>query len=609
MVAYTIDIQPLGRKGQCLRDESLLDCTQGIGTGIYSICGGLGSCKSCRIKVLSGDVSAPTTNETSFFSSQELRDGWRLACQTYPYSDCKLNLPPESLTTPQRMQVEGKDLFIQAGSPPIQSYRLHLNADELSLMNSNTGYLLEIINRQYQKQFQKIDNNVLGALAGQARSLEWEYLAIARNDEIIALLHPGSLLLGLAIDIGTTRIAGYLVNIEDGCTLAASGMMNPQISYGEDIISRIKNVTASADKAKDMQELVVKAVGDLAMELCNSIHTNTENIVEVVAVGNTAMHHLFLGLPIKQLAISPFTPAVKGPMNIKVKDLGLNFAPGAYVYLLPNIAAFIGADHVAMLLITELLKKDEPAIAIDIGTNTEISLIYKDKITSISCASGPAFEGGHIKDGMRAISGAIERVIISENNIQYQTIDNMPPVGICGSGILDAVAQMYLAGIIDRKGRMINNHPRIRIRRNQREFVLVSEKETGGRQAITITQHDVREVQLAKAAVMAGIQVLFDVNKLNDKDISQIFIAGTFGNYINIPSSLAIGMLPDLPLDRFYQIGNAAGMGAKLALTSLDQRARAEQITSRINYIELAGVADFKEKFIRATYLGQYEGK
>jgi len=609
MVAYAIDFQPLGRRGQCLRDESLLDCAQGIGTGIYSICGGMGSCKSCRIQILSGDVSAPTTNETSFFSSQELREGWRLACQTYPHSDCRLNLPSESLTTPQRMQVEGKDLFIQAGSPPIQSYDLHLNADELSLMNADAGYLLEIINRQYQKRFQKIDNKVLDTMAGQARSLELECRAIVRNDEIIALLYPGSLSLGLAVDIGTTRIAGYLVNIDNGRTLATSGMMNPQISYGEDIISRIKNVTASTDKAKDMQHLVVQAVGDLAMELCKSVNTSPENIVEVVAVGNTAMHHLFLGLPVKQLAISPFTPAVKGHMNIKVKDLGLDFAPGAYVYLLPNIAAFIGADHVAMLLITELLKKDEPAIAIDIGTNTEISLIYKNKITSTSCASGPAFEGGHIKDGMRAISGAIDRIIISENNIQYQTIDNMPPAGICGSGILDAVAQMYLAGILDRKGRMINDHPRVRVMKKQREFVLVSEKDMDGRPAITITQHDVREVQLAKAAIMTGIQVLLDANGLNEKDIRQVFIAGTFGNYIDIPSSLTIGMLPYLPLDRFYQIGNAAGMGAKLALTSLDQRAKAEQITSRINYIELSGVPDFKEKFIRATYFGKYEGQ
>ena len=259
-----------------------------------------------------------------------------------------------------------------------------------------------------------------------------------------------------------------------------------------------------------------------------------------------------------------------------------------------------------MLLAIEATQAKGVVIALDIGTNTEVSLLDDDKITSVSCASGPAFEGGHIKDGMRAASGAIERLRVTDNLIQYQTIDGMPPIGLCGSGVLDAMAQLYLVGVLDKGGRMTQNHPRVRVRKKQREFILVSEKEQEGRPAITITQQDIRELQLAKGAIRTGIQVLLETTGHSEEEIDQVVIAGAFGTYIDVASAVTIGMLPSLPLTRFRQVGNAAGMGAKLALISRSKRTEAQAIASRVHYIELATAANFNPSFVQASYLGRY---
>jgi uncharacterized 2Fe-2S/4Fe-4S cluster protein (DUF4445 family) len=423
---------------------------------------------------------------------------------------------------------------------------------------------------------------------------------------VIAILAPKRRQLGLAIDLGTTKVAGYLVDLSDGRTLAARGIMNPQISYGEDIISRIATVVHSPDDAAVLQKLAVEGINELCANLCTEAGAEPEEILEAVVVGNTAMHHLFLRLPVKQLAVSPFVPAVSRALEVRAGELGLNIAPGAYVHLLPNIAGFVGADHVSMLLATDAWQAKETTVALDIGTNTEVSLVYKGKIATTSCASGPAFEGGHIKYGMRAATGAIERLRIDGDRIQYQTIDGAPPVGICGSGILDALAQLYLAKIVEEGGRIIGNRPRVRPYKGQREFILVSKEERNGKPAITITQHDVRELQLAKAAIRTGIQVLLETAGCAEDDIRQVIIAGAFGTYIDVASAVAIGMLPSLPLKRFRQVGNAAGMGAKLALISLKSRAKAEAIASRVSYIELGSAPKFEQVFVQANYLGRY---
>jgi len=605
MTAFTIDFEPVGRRGKCQKNESLLTCARQLGVGINSICGGKGTCHSCKVQVISGSVSKPRPNEREIFTSQELKEGWRLACQAYPTSDCKITVPAESMTTPQRVQVEGLEVKV-ALEPSVRVYLLQLSAPSLKAPQADDDRLLEALNRQYKLQCTKIDVGALRVSSDQLRSWNWKSQAVVRDDEVIAVLPRNCHQLGLAIDLGTTKIAGYLVDLDNGRTLAARGMMNPQISYGEDIISRMSRVVKSPDEGGQLQKLAVDAINELSAELSKEAGAKPGEIVEAVVVGNTAMHHLFLRLPVKQLALSPFVPAASRALAIRAGELGLNIAPGAYIHLLPNIAGFVGADHVSMLLATDAWQAKGATVALDIGTNTEVSLIYKGKITTTSCASGPAFEGGHIKYGMRAATGAIERLRIDGGEIHYQTIDGASPVGICGSGILDALAQLYEAGIIDEGGRMIDNRPGVRIYKGQHEFTLVSREERKGRPAITVTQSDVRELQLAKAAIRTGIQILLETSGCAEDDIKQVIIAGAFGTYIDVASAVVIGMLPPLPLKRFRQVGNAAGAGARLALISLKSRAKAQAIASRVSYIELASSPDFQPTFLQASYLGRY---
>ena len=605
MTVYIVYFEPVGRKGECRANQSLLDCAHRLGMGIASLCGGQGTCHSCKIQLLSGTVSAPTGNEREVFSSEELKDGWRLACQTYPASDCKLNVPSESMTTTQRTQVEGLEITV-APEPPVQAYHLKLAGPSLSNPQADAEHLLQELNHQHHLHCNRVDIDVMRLLSPQLRSWKWQCQTSVRDNEVIALGPWPSRQLGLAVDLGTTKIASYLIDLSDGRTLAAKGDMNPQIRYGEDIISRINSAIKSPKKGVQLQQITVEALNQLVADLCADIHANTEEIVEAVVVGNTAMHHLFLGLPVRQLALSPFVPAVTSALDIKARDLGLHIAAGAYVHLLPNIAGFVGADHVAMLLATDAWQAEGITVALDIGTNTEVSLIAGGKITTVSCASGPAFEGYHIKHGMRAASGAIERVQLADDNIQYQTVDKAPPVGICGSGILDAIAQLYLAGVINEGGRMLQSHPRVRNGQKQREFVLIGDEERSGQPAIVITQQDVRELQLAKSAIRTGIQVLLDTGGYSEDEISQVTIAGAFGTYIDVSSAITIGMLPAIPLNRFQQVGNAAGMGAKMALISLSKRAEGAAVASRVRYIELASAPNFTQTFVQAGYLGRY---
>jgi len=605
MSAFTVDFEPVGRRGKCKKNESLLACARQLGVGINSICGGQGTCYSCKVQVLSGAVSGPEPKEREVFTAQELKEGWRLACQTYPAGDCRVAVPAESMTTLQRVQVEGLDVGVSP-KPSVRACHLQLTVPSLEDPQADVDRLFEALNQQHKLRCAKLDIGAMRAISDQLRSWNWKSQAVIRNNEVIAILPPKSHLLGLAIDLGTTKIAAYLVNLNDGRTLAAKGIMNPQISYGEDIISRINRVVKSPEEGVKLQKLVIDAVNKLCTELCSEASVKSEEIVEAVVVGNTAMHHLFLHLLVKQLALSPFVPAISRALDVRSRDLGLDIASGSHVHLLPNIAGFVGADHVSMLLATSAWRARGTTLALDIGTNTEVSLIYKGKITTTSCASGPAFEGGHIKYGMRAATGAIERLRIDGGKVNYQTVNGALPVGICGSGILDALAQLYIVGIIDDGGRMINNRPGVRTYKGQHEFTLVSKEERKRIPAITITQSDVRELQLAKAAIRTGIQTLLETSGCTEDEIKEVIIAGAFGTYIDVASAIEIGMLPPLPLKRFRQVGNAAGTGARLALISLKYRVKAQAIASRVSYIELASSPNFQSTFLQASYLGRY---
>ncbi len=603
MKFYTINFEPLGKKGKCKADETVLDCAHRLGVAIISLCGGLGKLNCCKIQILKGKVSKPTTNELNYFSAKELDDGYRLACQTYLKSNCNIKVPLESLELSQRVEVEGAETRFELKSPII-SYDVKLSSPSLSDLRSDDKRLEDKLLQQHKIKCRNIDIDILRKISPLLRSWGWEAQVSLRNDEIIGVNNKKSNKLGLAIDLGTTTIAGYLLDISRGKILASKGNINPQIKLGEDIVSRITYANKSLKNAEKLKNTALDALNQLIVDLCNESGTKSAEILDSVIVGNTVMHHLLLQLPIKQLTVSPFTPAVGQALDIKARDAGLYTAPGAYVHFLPNIAGFVGADHVSMLLATKDMWKDGSlVIALDIGTNTEISLIESCKISSLSCASGPAFEGANIKNGMRATDGAIEKIKLLNGHVEYETIGGMEPIGICGSGILDAVSELYFAGIINSGGKMKKNK-KTRESDGQMEFVLVDAAKNSNSRPITITQKDIREVQLAKAAISSGINILLGKRGFSKEKIKKIIIAGAFGSYINIMSALNIGMFPKLPLSCFKQVGNAAGMGAKLALLSSGRRLEAKEIAYGAAYIELASHPNFQDIFMKKTYLG-----
>jgi uncharacterized 2Fe-2S/4Fe-4S cluster protein (DUF4445 family) len=597
-----VNFEPVGRRGEFPSAQSLLDCARQLGVDLVNLCGGAGSCGRCRVQIVDGDVSEPSHGESEFLSPEDLAAGYRLACQAVPLSDCLVRVPPESLTAPQRTQVEGEEIPVVL-DPLVQTYLVSLTPPSLDDLRADAVRLSEALVQQHGVVASTLALPVMRELSPRMRAEDWQIRVAVREGKVVALLSRVAHPLGLAVDLGTTKLAAYLVDLETGKTLATRGIMNPQISYGEDIVARMAFAQRDPAGAGRLQESVVDALNQAAVEMCAEAGTAPDEIVESVVVGNTAMHHLFLGLPVMQLARAPYVPAIVSAMDVEANALGLDLAPAATVHLLANIAGYVGADHVAMLLATRVAQREGVVLAIDIGTNTEVCLANHGTLTSVSCASGPAFEGAHIRHGMRASPGAIEHLRLVDSQLEFQVIGGGQPSGLCGSGILDALAELYLAGIVSHDGRM-GEHPRVRGEGAKREFVLVGEDERShGRRAITFTQKDVRELQLAKGAMRTGIDVLLKANGLMADDIDQVIIAGAFGSYINVASAIAIGMLPRLPLDRFRQVGNAAGIGAKQALISRGKRSEAEALASRVGYIELASVPQFAKTFAKAMYL------
>ena len=602
---YRINLQPVGKRVRIHAGATLLEAAQSAGVALASLCGGIGSCDSCKIRLVAGQLTPPTMEELATFSSEQLQAGFRLACQAHPLSDITLDIPPESLTTPQRLQVEGQGEPV-AIEPAVTAYDVSLPLPGLHDLRDDLTRLRLGLESAGAKSPLHFDYTVLQTISETLRQHHWQVRAVIRHDRVIALLPPATPLLGLAVDVGTTKLAAYLCDLTDGKILAKTGAMNPQIGFGEDVISRIA-YAVNTEIRKTLQNRLVETLNQMAKELCvqaaqAGTHATPAQIVEAVIVGNTAMHHLFAGLPVAQLGAAPYVPAVKEALDLRAADLGLSINPGAVVYLPPNIAGYVGADHVSMLLATGAWKSTQTLVALDIGTNTEVSLVHDGKLLSCSCASGPAFEGAHIQAGMRAAPGAIERVQIAGSQVRLQTIENQPPVGICGSGILDAVASMLDSGILDRRGALQPSHPLVSQPHDKPEFILASPPNTGHDRIVSITRHDVNEIQLAKGAIRAGVETLLRSAGIEASQLESFIIAGAFGTYINVASAVRLGMFPDIPLERFHQVGNAAGVGACQMLLSISQRHLADEIARRSTYIELAANPNFTAEYSRALF-------
>ncbi len=597
-----VGFQPVGCRVEVPAGTSLLAAAQEAGVELVALCGGQGSCQSCRVRLAEGKLSAPTPVEYDAFSSEQLAAGHRLACHARVQSDVTVDIPPESLTTPQRLQIEGLELGVTV-DPVVSTWDVEFAPPSLEDLRADSVRVAESL-RMRGSPPALFPLPVLAELSNQLREQQWQARLALRGREVVAVLPRRERLLGLAVDVGTTKLAAYLVDLETGATVAKTGAMNPQIGFGEDVVSRIVHAGRGPQHRTELQEKVVASLNSMVAELCQECDAGPRQVVEAVVVGNTAMHHLILRLPTRQLASSPYVPAVGEAMDVRAEEIRLLIAPGAYVHLPPNIAGYVGGDHVAMLLATELWKAEKTVMALDIGTNTEISLASGGQLFSCSCASGPAFEGAHIRDGMRAAAGAIERVQIRDGEVRVQTIGGKRPVGICGSGILDVVAGLVAVGALDRSGRLQAEHPLVRVAGDgQRECALVAGHETAHGRDIAVTQKDVHEFQLAKAAIRVGIDTLLERAGLAAASLEDFVVAGAFGTYIDVASAVGVRMFPPIPLERFRQVGNAAGTGAKQMLISSQARQIAAGMGERVEYVELATHRDFSRRFMEALYL------
>lgn len=598
---YIIDMEPIGRRIEVEPGINLLEAARSAGVGLVSICGGEGWCANCQIRLVNGQLTPLNLLEEAELEPEAIANGYRLACQAEPLSDIKIEIPATSLSTPQRLQLEGDALEVRL-EPAVTVVDVACQPPSLHDLRSDATRLLQALG---EAGFDppELGMGVLADLSPRLRQNGWKARLALGGGRLTAILPPGAPIFGLAVDIGTTKVAAYLLDLLSGKTVEKLGVMNPQIAYGEDVISRISYTIENSNGRNTLQKALVDSLNGIILEMCTHQSISTEQIVEGVFVGNTAMHHLCAGLPVEQLGLSPYVSAVSQSIDIPAATLSLKLAPEARIHLLPNIAGYVGADHVAMLLGSGLWQKQELALGVDIGTNTEISLVKHGVILSCSAASGPAFEGAHIKNGMRAAAGAIEHVKIIDNKVYVYTIENHPPVGICGSGILDAIAEMRLAGIINEKGSLIDTHPLVGFDNGSLEFVLVSAENSGSGKKISLTRKDVYEIQLAKSAIRVGIDILLAEANVHADEIEDFIIAGAFGSYISVTSAVQIGMFPRLPLHRFHQVGNAAGIGARAVLLSLSQRKLTDEIAQRVRYIELTTDRRFQDKFLKGLYL------
>ena len=601
-LTHTIDFEPIGRRVEISPGESLLEAAHSAGVELVSICGGKGSCDGCRVRVMSGKLSSPTFEEESFFTPIELEEGYRLACQAKPLTDVKVDVPPASLATTQRLQLEGQGAMVEV-KRIISPFDLVLEPASLTDLRSDTARLRDALQIMGYPSV-SFSQGVLSNLSDFLREQNWRVRAALRGDRVVALLPERAQILGLAVDVGTTKVAAYLLDLESGDVLAVRGAMNPQISYGEDVISRIDYSNKNKGGRETLQGKVVATLNGMIAEMCGEADVSPEQIVEAVIVGNTAMHHLLAGLPVRQLAMAPYVPAVGEALDLPASAIELDISPGAFIHLPPNIAGFIGADHVSMVLSTDVWQAENTVIVVDIGTNTEITLAVGGRMLSCSCASGPAVEGAHIRDGMRAAPGAIERVQIKDGQPNIFTIGEKPPVGICGSGILDAVAELLKDGIIDHRGSFLEGALNIREGRStqQKEFLLVPSKDTGHGKDIVVTRSDINEIQLAKGAIRAGLEILLEEGGIVPGDIDEFIIAGAFGTYLDVGSAMTVGMFPELPRNRFRQVGNAAGTGAQQILISAERRRTADEIPGCVEYVELTTYAGFEKAFMKALF-------
>lgn len=603
-----VRFEPFGVTKQVDAGITLLDAANAAGVEIESICGGRGTCAKCKVIAPHG-LAAPTSQELKKLTEDELRAGYRLACQAVIESDVEVVVPEESRRSRVSILQEG----VQSDIPFEPWVRRHILHVPEATLEDQIPDLLNVA-RSWPEHSSALTCS-LRALRQLPSALRAKggHITLVTVDDCVVRIEAGDAprhLLGIAFDIGTTTVVGYLMDLESGAQLAVSSLLNPQTRYGDDVVSRIDYSAREENGLQTLQREIVEALNKIIANTTFAAAVDPSDILAMTVVGNTTMHHLFLGISPAALARSPYVPVVTTALHFRAEDLGIAIHPEARVWVLPNIAGWVGADTVGVILATGIYKRHELALAIDIGTNGEMVMGSSQRLITCSTAAGPAFEGAHLSCGMRAADGAIDAVSV-DGDVRWHTIGDSAPRGICGSGLVDMVATMLRTGIIDSTGMMqdgqtlrANGHPQLAERiiqvGRQREFVLVEAERAAGGRPIKVTQRDVRELQLAKGAIRAGIQILMKELGIGPEDVRRIYLAGAFGNYIRPESALTIGLMPRFPNAQIVPVGNAAGSGAQMALCSASARREASELLGRVEYLELSGRPDFQDEFAQA---------
>ena len=655
--------QPSGRRGLVPKGVSVIEASRLLGADIEALCGEKRVCGKCKVRIEEGffekyGIDSKRSHvspwqqeeEEKFINAADKEAGYRLGCVTRIEGDLLVFVPEESRAGKQVVSKAARDIEIEH-NPAVKLYTLAVDKPVFEDPTGDFERICKQLEEEYDLENLKIDLPALRQIPSALRKGEWKVTVSVWMDQEIIRVRPGKFEIsyGLAVDIGTTTVAAYFCDLATMEVIETVSMMNPQCKYGEDVMSRITYHMMNPDGLEKMSNDIIEGLNQLIDQAIQSTHPPKKRLkkkkddkgpqewvevpqegktylrlsrddVEDITIGcNTAMHHILLQLDPEHVALAPFPPVIHHSLDIKARDLGLNINPSSNVFILPNEAGFVGADNVGVLIAEEPYKKDEIQLIIDIGTNGELVLGNKDKLISSSCATGPAFEGAQLAFGMRAAPGAIERIRIDPetHEVDYKVIgrdawrkysepEEMKAKGICGSGILDVLAELYKAGVITKSGVFNKKGQKSdRFRKNPdtkfAEFVLAWAEETSIDKDIVITQKDVRQIQLAKGALYAGCKLM--VQRMQVDKLDKVKIAGAFGTHVDREKALIMGLFPDCDIEKIVSVGNAAGDGCRAALLNREKREEANWVSRNVEYIELTIEPDFQREFMEAMQL------
>ncbi len=614
--------QPSGRRGNVPLGENLIEASRRLGVDLESLCGEKTLCGKCKVRIEEGkeNLTPFQKEEERFISSAEKGDGLRLACAAKIRGDVLIFVPEETRASRQVIRKAATKRRIKI-DPTVKLYPLTLKEATIEDPLGDFERLNQALEKRYGLRDMTLDLEVLRSLGTIIRREDWEVTASVWNSREVIRVQPGEVTnaYGLAIDIGTTTVAGYLCSLVTGELLATHSLMNPQVTYGEDVMSRISyHMMHPNDGLHKMSQAIVEAINSIVENIAKEASLTPDDIEDMTIVGNTTMHHILLKINPEYVGISPFPPAIHSSIDVKARDIGIRINPSSYIHVLPIEAGFVGADNIGVLIAEEPYKKKAMSLIIDIGTNGELVLGNKERLMSSSCATGPALEGAHLTFGMRAAPGAIERVTIDPQSHEvnfkvigrdewskYLRAEEIKAKGICGSGILDILAEFYRTGIILKSGAFNkgqkSNRYSINKKDNQPEFVIAWKEEASIGRDITISLKDIRQIQLAKGALYTGCKLM--MRKMGIDKVDRVILAGAFGSYVDPDKALIIGMIPDCDLKKVFSVGNAAGDGARIALLNKNKRAEADRIAKQVEYIELTMEEGFQREFMYSMQL------